>query len=97
MHGENDVAATSVRDDPDGIAHGLARRQRDIVIEQTALPGRFGAGRFCSQLSGEVTQPTIITLTGDENTCLYFPVKDGDPTPALAVDGSDFSAGCPLD
>lgn len=70
---------------------------RPITIETAAFNGRFGAGTFCSQLSGEVTSPTFITLVGDENTCIYFPVKDGDVPPKLKTDGSDFTSGCPLD
>ena len=70
---------------------------RDIVFETAALPGRFQAGKFCSQIAGDITTPTVITLTGDDNTCIYFPVNEGDPPPALAVDASDFAAGCPLD
>jgi len=69
---------------------------RLIVIENAASPGRFGAGKFCSQLSGEVVEPTIITFIGNENTCIHFPVKSGDPLPALAPDRSDFANGCPL-
>jgi hypothetical protein len=69
---------------------------REIEVETAAVNGRVGPGRFCSQLSGEVVVPTIITLEGDANTCLYFPVKEGDVTPTLAKDGSDFKSGCPL-
>jgi hypothetical protein len=67
---------------------------RDIVVEQAAVPGRFAPARFCSQLSGHVVQPTDLQLEGDANTCLYFPVKEGDPVPA--IQNGDFAAGCPL-
>ena len=72
---------------------------REIEVETAAVSGRFSSpGRFCSQLSGEVVVPTVITLEGDSNTCIYIPVKEGDPTPKLADDGSDFKAlnGCAL-
>jgi len=69
---------------------------REIEVESAAVSGRFGPGKFCSQLSGEVVVPTVITLEGADNTCIYFPVKEGDPTPPLAADRSDFAAGCPL-
>lgn len=69
---------------------------RAITIETAAVNGRFAAGTFCSQLSGEVVDPTIITLEGDANTCLYFPVKEGDKPPELKKDTSDFKSGCPL-
>ncbi|CAN5688021.1 hypothetical protein BH11MYX4_BH11MYX4_10630 [soil metagenome] len=68
--------------------------QRDIVVEMTSLPGRFAKEKFCSQLIGHVVQPTDIQLEGDSNTCLYFPVKEGDPTPAIKND--DFAGGCSL-
>ncbi len=69
---------------------------RAITVETAAVNGRFATGLFCSQLSGEVTDPTIITLEGDANTCLYFPVKEGDKPPELKKDTSDFKNGCPL-
>ena len=67
---------------------------RDIVIENVKLPGRFAAKRFCSQLSGDVKQPTEITLTPSANTCIFQEAKDGDPLPAITV--ADFENGCPL-
>lgn len=68
---------------------------RPITIESAAVPGVFtGGGKFCSQFAGEVTSPTIITLVGEENTCVYFPVTDGDKPPTITL--GDFSAGCPL-
>ena len=69
---------------------------RDIVVEQAAVPGKLVAGKFCSQLSGQVVSPTAITLEGADNTCIYFPVQDGDPTPVLQTDLSDFPATCAL-
>ena len=77
-----------------GIANPISGRE--IEVETAAVSGRFGPGKFCSQLSGEVVVPTVITLEGADNTCIYFPVKEGDPTPVLAADRSDFAAGCPL-
>lgn len=67
---------------------------RDIVVEQTALPGKFGKGKFCSQLIGHVTTPTDIQLEGDANTCIYIQVKEGDATPVLKPD--DFPSTCSL-
>lgn len=67
---------------------------RDIVIEEAAVPGRFTPGKFCSQLSGHVVEPTDIQLEGDSNTCIYLPVKEGDPPPALQ--GADFPDTCAL-
>lgn len=67
---------------------------RDIVIENTALPGRFAVEKFCSQLSGHVVQPTDIDLTPDANTCLFRAVKEGDPVPTFT--NADFDPGCPL-
>ena len=69
---------------------------RDIVVENAAVPGRFAPGKFCSQLSGRVTTPTDIPLDGAANTCVYFPVKEGDPTPVLKPDRSDFPSTCTL-
>jgi hypothetical protein len=69
---------------------------REIIVEQAGLPGRFAPGTFCSQLVGQVTQPTEIELEGAANTCIYIPVKEGDATPVLKVDGSDFKGGCAL-
>lgn len=69
---------------------------REIVVENAGVPGRFAPGTFCSQLVGHVVQPTDIDLEGPANTCIYIPVKEGDPTPPLKVDGSDFKAGCAL-
>jgi hypothetical protein len=69
---------------------------REIIVENAALPGRFAPGTFCSQLSGHVVQPTDIELEGPANTCIYIPVKEGDPTPVLKLDASDFKAGCAL-
>lgn len=70
---------------------------RDIVVENASLPGRFSPGTFCSQLIGHVVQPTDIDLEGPANTCIFIPVKEGDPTPALKIDASDFAAGCALE
>lgn len=67
---------------------------RDIVIEQAAVPGRFAVAKFCSQFSGHVTTPTDILLEGPSNTCIYLPVKEGDPTPALQL--ADFPSTCAL-
>ena len=67
---------------------------RPIVIEMTSLPGRFAKGKFCSQMIGHVVQPTDIMLEGDLNTCLYFPVKEGEATPVITDE--DFAAGCPI-
>ena len=67
---------------------------RDIIVEMTSLPGRFAKEKFCSQLIGHVVQPTDIQLEGDSNTCLYFPVKEGDPTPA--INNEQFAGGCSL-
>lgn len=67
---------------------------RDIVVEDTQLPGRFAKEKFCSQLIGHVVQPTDIPLTGDANTCIYFPVKEGDPTPPIT--NEQFAGGCSL-
>jgi len=67
---------------------------RPIVVEMTSLPGRFAKGRFCSQLIGHVVQPTDIMLEGDLNTCVYFPVKEGDATPAITAEM--FEAGCSI-
>ncbi len=67
---------------------------RVIIIEETNLPGRFGPGRFCSQLIGRIVQPVDSELEGAANTCLYVPVKEGDPTPTLT--NADFNTGCAL-
>ena len=67
---------------------------RPIVVEMTSLPGRFAKGKFCSQLIGHVVQPTDIILEGDLNTCVYFPVKEGDATPTIT--NEDFAAGCSI-
>ncbi|HSO31673.1 MAG TPA: hypothetical protein VLT33_04140 [Labilithrix sp.] len=67
---------------------------RDVVIEQTNVPGRFAPARFCSQLGGHVVAPADALLEGGSNTCIYLPVKEGDPTPALQL--SDFPATCTL-
>jgi hypothetical protein len=69
---------------------------RLIIVENAGVPGRFAPGTFCSQLVGHVVQPTDIDLEGPANTCIYIPVKEGDPTPELKIDGSDFKAGCAL-
>ena len=69
---------------------------RDIIIEMAALPGRFAKEKFCSQLSGHVVQPTDIQLEGEANTCIYLPVKEGDPPPTLTLDLSDFPEKCTL-
>jgi hypothetical protein len=69
---------------------------RDIVVETTQLPGKFAKGKFCSQLVGHVTTPTDIELVGEDNTCIYIQVKEGDPTPVLKLDLSDFPASCVL-
>lgn len=69
---------------------------REIVLENAGLPGRFAPGTFCSQLVGHVVQPTDIELEGAANTCIYIPVNEGDPTPVLKIDASDFAAGCAL-
>ena len=69
---------------------------REIVVEGTDLPGRITTGTFCSQLVGHVVQPTDVNLEGAANTCIYIPVNEGDPTPPINVDGSDFEAGCAL-
>ena len=68
---------------------------REVIIEQATVPGRFTAAKFCSQLTGHVVTPTDIVLEGPSNTCIYLPVKDGDPTPAIQL--SDFPATCSLD
>ncbi len=68
---------------------------RDILIEQAAAPGHFAVGKFCSQLSGHVTQPIDIELVGNTNACIYLPVNEGDPTPVLQA--SDFPDTCALD
>ena len=70
--------------------------QRDIVVEETSLPGKFARDKFCSQLIGHVTVPTDIRLAGEDNTCVYIKVKEGDPTPVLKPDRSDFPASCVL-
>jgi len=57
---------------------------REIIVENAALPGRFAKEKFCSQLRGNVVQPTQIELSGEANTCVYLPVKEGDPPPAIA-------------
>lgn len=67
---------------------------RDIVVENAQAPGKFGAGRFCSQLIGHVTVPTDIPLEGDANTCIYIQVKEGDATPPLTP--ADFPKTCSL-
>lgn len=67
---------------------------RDIVVEGAAVPGKFGKGRFCSQLSGHVTTPTDIVLEGDSNTCIYVQVKEGDVSPVLTI--TDFPETCTL-
>lgn len=67
---------------------------REIVVEMTSLPGRFAKDKFCSQLIGHVVVPTDIPLEGDANTCLYFPVKEGDATPAIT--NEMFAGGCSL-
>ena len=67
---------------------------RDIVVEVAELPGKFGKGRFCSQLIGHVTTPTDIQLEGESNTCIYVQVKEGDATPVLKAD--DFPSVCSL-
>lgn len=67
---------------------------RDIDVEQAAVPGKFGLAKFCSQLSGHVVQPTDILLEGDSNTCIYLPVKEGDPTPTIQL--TDFPDTCAL-
>jgi hypothetical protein len=67
---------------------------RDIVIENTSLNGRYAEEKFCTQLAGHVVQPTDIELIGDDNTCLFFKTKEGDPLPAINV--AMFDPGCPL-
>lgn len=67
---------------------------RDIVIEGTALAGRFAKERFCGQLSGNVVKPVPVTLNGPENTCIFVPVKEGDPPPDIKLE--DYQAGCAL-
>jgi hypothetical protein len=69
---------------------------RDIIVEMAAVPGRFAKEKFCSQLSGHVTQPTDIQLEGESNTCIYLPVKEGDKPPEFKLDGSDFPDTCTL-
>jgi len=69
---------------------------RDIVVEDAQLPGKFGKTKFCSQLIGHVTTPTDIQLDGADNTCIYIQVKEGDPTPVLKLDLSDFPPSCAL-
>ena len=69
---------------------------RDIIVEDAQVPGRFAKEKFCSQLIGHVVQPTDIPLEGDKNTCIYFPVKEGDVPPTLKLDGSDFPSTCTL-
>ncbi|MBX3188738.1 MAG: hypothetical protein KF819_17100 [Labilithrix sp.] len=67
---------------------------RDILVQNAALPGRFAEEKFCSQLIGNVTEPTVIDLEGDANTCLYFKVKEGDKPTDLTP--ADFQQGCAL-
>jgi hypothetical protein len=43
---------------------------------------------FCGGLAGELTQPGDYTFKRDENTCLFFPVAEGDPLPT--VQATDF-------
>lgn len=72
---------------------------RDIIVEQAAVPGKFadlGGGKFCSQLSGHVVQPTDIPLEGADNTCIFLPVKEGDAPPVLEKTGKDFPETCAL-
>lgn len=68
--------------------------QRDIIVENAEVPGRFAKDKFCSQLIGHVVQPTDIPLEGDKNTCIYLPVKEGDKTPVLKA--ADFPDTCTL-
>ena len=62
-------------------------------VDGLTLDGPFAAlGQpFCGGLAGELTEPFEYTLSRDENTCLFLPVAEGDPLPA--VQASDFH--CP--
>lgn len=62
-------------------------------VDGLTLDGPFpGLGQpFCGGLAGELTEPFEYTLSRDENTCLFLPVAEGDPLPA--VQASDFH--CP--
>ena len=65
---------------------------RDVDIEGATLAGRFSTARFCTTMAGRLTTPVEITLAPMKNTCVFFPVKDGDAPPTLQ--SSDFIA-CP--
>ena len=88
-----------------GVANPIS--QRDIIVEMTSLPGTFGSGQFCSQLIGRVVVPTDLQLEGPSNTCLFFPVKEGDVPPDYRFEdggtnrnpplrGTDFPLPCEL-
>lgn len=68
--------------------------QRNVVIENGAMAGRFLTNSFCTRLSGDVTVPLSVTLDPPKNICQFRPIKDGDPTPKFTF--QDFLPGtCP--
>lgn len=69
-----------------------------VEIAGASIEGRFAEAKFCGRLGGEVLRPAAAARQLDPplNICQFFPVKDGDPTPAL--DFAEFQPeSCPLD
>ncbi|MBX3191810.1 MAG: hypothetical protein KF819_32770 [Labilithrix sp.] len=71
----------------------------ELFFEDVAIPGRFTEGRFCSQwMSRSIVRggtPTPPPMEGPENTCIYVPVNEGDPTPTLGF--ADYPLPCLLE
>lgn len=65
----------------------------NMVIESTQLKATFATPSFCSQLSGNVTQPFAFELQGSQNTCVFIRTNEGDAVPAIT--GQMFANGCP--
>jgi hypothetical protein len=66
--------------------NGVAAR-----VEQLNLDGPFQAGLgapFCAGVAGQLTVPLDYEFVRNENTCLFFPIAEGDPLPV--VQASDF-------
>ena len=70
----------------------------DVEILNAFLVGRFAEARFCARLGGHVEKPAaaVRDLDPPQNICQFFPIKDGDKTPAL--NAADFQPeACPVD
>lgn len=59
---------------------------RDATIESLTMAGKAGlpGKSFCARFSGQLTVPYSYEFKASENTCLFFPVIEGQATPSFA-------------